>query len=100
MLLPPPYLAQTIPAQFAELHLHVRIQKQVQKLTLVDLMVQFVCAGTDASSVDIVKAGSIDNLTLLLEVPWAARYNTWLLNELTPKGVVLSFINGGLKPIK
>ena len=24
--------------------------------------------------------------------PWAARYNTWLLIELTPKGVVFSFL--------
>ncbi len=25
-------------------------------------------------------------------VPWAARYNTWLLIKLTPKGVVFSFL--------
>ncbi len=24
--------------------------------------------------------------------PWAARYNTWLLIKLTPKGVVFSFL--------
>jgi len=24
--------------------------------------------------------------------PWAARYNTWLLITLTPKGVVFSFL--------
>ncbi len=26
-------------------------------------------------------------------VTWAARYNTWLLIELTPKGVVFSFLS-------
>ena len=25
--------------------------------------------------------------------PWAARYNTWLLIKLTPKGVVFSFLH-------
>ncbi len=25
-------------------------------------------------------------------LPWAARYNTWLLIKLTPKGVVFSFL--------
>ena len=24
--------------------------------------------------------------------PWAARYNTWLLIKLTPKGIVFSFL--------
>ncbi len=45
MLLPLPYLAQTTPVQvtFAQLHLHVLFQKQVQKFTLVDLIVQCVC---------------------------------------------------------
>ena len=27
-----------------------------------------------------------------LATPWAARYNTWLLIKLTPKGVVFSFL--------
>ncbi len=30
--------------------------------------------------------------TLLPFNPWAARYNTWLLIKLTPKGVVFSFL--------
>ena len=35
-----------------------------------------------------------------LELPWAARYNTWLLVKLTPKGMVFScsfsfFLNCG-----
>ncbi len=25
--------------------------------------------------------------------PWAARYNTWLLSKLMPKGVVFSFLS-------
>ena len=68
-LLPLPYLAQTTPVQFtfAQLRLHVLFQKQVQRFTLVDHMVQCVCAGPDASSLNIDKGGSIDNLTLLME---------------------------------
>jgi len=30
-----------------------------------------------------------------LPLAWAARYNTWLLIKLTPKGVVFSFLIGG-----
>jgi len=31
-------------------------------------------------------------LLMLLLLSWAARYNTWLLIKLTPKGVVFSFL--------
>ena len=30
--------------------------------------------------------------TVFIDRSWAARYNTWLLIKLTPKGVVLSFL--------
>ena len=28
------------------------------------------------------------------KLPWAAWYNTWLLSELMPTGVVFSFLDG------
>ncbi len=35
---------------------------------------------------------SKDKLLAVLHATWAARYNTWLLIKLTPKGVVFSFL--------
>jgi len=32
------------------------------------------------------------NVLLWAITTWAARYNTWLLNKLMPKGVVFSFL--------
>ncbi len=29
---------------------------------------------------------------MVIETPWAARYNTWLLLKLTPEGEVFSFL--------
>ena len=31
-------------------------------------------------------------VVVLIIIVWAARYNTWLLIKLTPKGVVFSFL--------
>jgi len=43
-------------------------------------------------SSNLLAANSFDTLYMSPEGTWAARYNTWLLIKLPPKGVVFSFL--------
>ena len=70
-----------------------KTEKRLERARTVCLLPLLITDSMDESAEEMLAVISSFTQDLLLsalsyKAPWAARYNTWLLNKLTPKGIV------------